>query len=160
MSGLFCTNFSTSLLCWKPCYSVWCGSCYTPHPLDGLPHFIPTEESGFEWHPPEGDSRYLQARDGVHLVTPFHCYLCVFQNVAHINPNPSETRDERLLCCIHHFNLDAMWGREPSMVDSASGQLNSWFSIWQLIKHLEAVGIEPSFPSLGPFPMEDFLALE
>ena len=42
------------------------------------------------------------------------------------------------------------------MVDSASGQLNSWFSIWQLVKHLETVGIEPSFPSLGPFPMEDF----
>jgi len=115
MNELFCANFAHSRDCWRPCNSVWCGSCYTQHPLDHFPRLTPTDESGFEWRPESDLQRYTQARDGDHLLLPFQCDLCVFRNLTCRNPH-ANSPDDFLLCCIRRVNLDAMWGREPSTV--------------------------------------------
>lgn len=149
MSGLFCANFAHSRECWPPCRSVWCGDCYTTHPLDRFPRHIPVDESGFEWRPIEDQRKYLHARDGDHLITPFQCDLCVFRNLQHRNPTASHLQDDFLLCCIRRVNLDAVWGRESSTVDSTLRGAK------QMVRYWSSVGLKPTFPPLGPYPVSD-----
>lgn len=79
-NGLFCTNYLHSRGHWKPCDSVWCGSCYTPHPDDRFHRFVARDESGFEWCNSKIPQQYQVGRDGNHLVTSFQCDDCVFLN--------------------------------------------------------------------------------
>jgi hypothetical protein len=108
MSGLFCANFSSSRSFWSPCNQVWCGDCYTPHPLDKFYHYVPTDEAGFDWRPQEEQNRFRYARDGDHLLTPFQCDLCTFQNLQMRNPLPNSPKDDLLLCCIRRVMLDSL----------------------------------------------------
>ena len=103
-------------MCWTPCRKVWCGKCYTPHPLDKLFRFEVTDEDGFDWRPAEERQRHLHAREGDHLLTPFQCDLCMFRNFQGRDPLKADAKDDLLLCCIRRANLDAVWGRETHTV--------------------------------------------
>jgi hypothetical protein len=149
MSGVFCANFSHARDCCAPCNQVWCGPCYSAHPLDRFPRYTPADEDGFEWHTLKDALRYIHARDGDHLLTPFQCDLCVFRNLKGRNPVPDSNLDHALLCCICRVNLDAVWGREPSTV------ANSLRGAVQLVQQWAKVGLEPTFPALGPYPVDD-----
>lgn len=153
MKGLFCANFAAPRRHWKPCESVWHGRCYTPHPLDRFPHYVVTDEDGFDWRPPEALSRYKIARDGDHLLTPFQCDLCCFRNLQHRDPLPSLEKDTLLLCAIRRANLDAVWGRESQTVAATLRAAQSMVKLW------DKVGLTPQFPPLGPFPVSDSLGL-
>jgi hypothetical protein len=128
---------------------VWCGECYTPHPLDKFFQYTPSDEGGFDWRPQDDLLRHRQARDGDMLLTPFQCDLCVFQNLQHRNPSPHNPKDDLLLCCIRRANLDAVWGREPQTVQATLRAAKQMILMWQ------QVGLVPSFPALGPFPVSD-----
>jgi hypothetical protein len=118
--GLFCSNFGRE--CgpgFDICRRVWCGECYKPHQTDNFHVFVPKDESGFEWRrKPKDALRFKTARDGDHLVTPFQCHLCHFQILTLRNPSESNHKDALLLCCLIRANLDALWSRESSTVDS------------------------------------------
>lgn len=110
----------------------------------------PTDESGFEWLKKEKDSlRFLQGRDGDHLMTPFQCDWCVFRLLTHRIPSPTNRQDEFLLCVIRRANLDALWGREESTVLANRRNMDQLLRLWQ-----DQVGMEPSLPSLGPYPTQ------
>jgi hypothetical protein len=49
MKGLFCVNFATPRLHWRPCKAVWHGRCYNPHPDDHFFYHVATDEDGFDW---------------------------------------------------------------------------------------------------------------
>jgi hypothetical protein len=49
------------------------------------------------------------------------------------------------------MNLDALWGRETSTVDSTAR------AVRQTITLLQPLGIRPQYPQLGPFPLDDSL---
>jgi hypothetical protein len=149
MSGVFCANFASSRMCWTPCRKVWCGKCYTPHPLDKFFCFEVTDEDGFDWRPAEERLCHLHTRDGDHLLTPFQCDLCMFHNLQGRNPLKADAKDDLLLCCIRRANLDAVWGRETHTVQ-ATLRLFS-----QLTCQLSLVGLHPNLPALGPYPVED-----
>jgi hypothetical protein len=55
------------------------------------------------------------------------------------------------MCCIRCLNLDALWGKESSTVDSTAR------AVWQTVTLLKPLGIQPQYPSLGPFPSDDAL---
>jgi hypothetical protein len=149
MTGLYCVNFAHSRGHWPACKQVWCGSCYTTHALDRFPKHEPVDEEGFNWKPAEEQLRYTQARDGDFLLAPFQCDLCVFRNLQGRNPTNASLQDEMLLCCIRRINLDAVWGRETSTVAATLRSAKTMLRTWQL------VGLTPSFPALGPYPVED-----
>jgi len=136
---------------WKPCESAWCGSCYLPHSDDRFHRFVPRDEGGFAWSASQELQRYQVGRDGNHLVTVFQCDDCIFLNLLHRRPLSHSTRDNLTLCCIHHMNLDALWGRETSTVDSTAR------AVRQTITLLQPLGIRPQYPPLGPFPLDDSL---
>ncbi len=134
---------------------MWCGSCYTPHPLDHFHVFTPKDESGFEWRRnPEDALRYRMARDGDHLVTPFQCHLCHFRAITGRVPDDKNLQDSRLMCCLIRANLDAFWGRETGTVEGNRRHLD------QLIKLWAEVGMAPTgLPSLGPYPRKDVFGM-
>ncbi len=112
-----------------------------------------TDDDGFDWRPAEDLTRYREARNGDHLLTPFQCNLCCFWNLQKRDPILLLARDDLLLCCIHRANLDAMWGRESHTVD---GNLRS---IKHIVRLCEKVSLEPQLPPLGPFPVRDSLGM-
>jgi hypothetical protein len=114
---------------------------------------VPTDEEGFDWRPQDELARHRVARDGDNLLTPFQCDLCSFRNLQQRNPITHDPRDDLLLCCIRRANLDAVWGREPQTVQATLRAAKQMISQWQ------HVGLEPYFPALGPFQVEDLLGL-
>jgi hypothetical protein len=146
MKGLFCANFAKARDGWKACEGVWCGACYTAPEKVKFYRHAPKDEEGFHWARKSFAKRHMHARDGDHLVTPFQCDLCVFRNLQGRNPGP---HDELLMECIRQANLDALWGREASTVDSTLRAAR------QTIKMLAQVQLRPPYPMLGPFPTED-----
>jgi hypothetical protein len=109
-NGLFCGNFGYKRGgCFEICRCVWCGACYTPHHLDNFHVNVPADESGFEWLSKEKDAlRFLQGRDGDHLMTPFQCDWCIFRMLTHRIPSSTNRQDEYLLCLVRRANLDAL----------------------------------------------------
>lgn len=153
MNGIFCANFATPRHIWTACQHVWCGKCYVPHELDRFYHHIPVDEEGFDWRPATDLTRHRLARNGDHLLTTFQCDLCLFRNLQGRNPLDDSPKDALLLCCIRRANLDAVWGRESDTVNATLRAVKQMVRMW---RH---VGLEPSLPALGPFPVGDSLGL-
>jgi len=144
MSGIFCTNFAIPQSGWTACNSIW--GCYTPPDLVQFHQTLPQDEGGFHWVVAKDQSHHNRARDGDHLVTPFQCDLCVFCNLKGRNPTP---HDALLMACIWQANLDACWGRETATAASTVHAMR------HTLKLLAPVGLDPPYPPLGPFPVED-----
>jgi hypothetical protein len=153
MKGVFCANFATPRLLWKPCGSVWHGRCYTPHPDDHFYYHVVTDADGFDWRPRDMALRYKEARDGDNLLTTFQCDLCWFRNLQLWDPLPNHPQDQLLLCVIRRASLDSLWGREPQTVTSTLRAARNMVQQW------EKVGLSPQFPPLGPFPVRDSLGM-
>jgi hypothetical protein len=98
------------------------------------------------WTPIKDSGRHTYGRDGDHLITPFQCDLCIFRNLMNHNPLPNDTL---LLACIRQVNLDALWGREPSTVDSTKRSVNQLLNLWQQLN------VTPTLPIIGPHPVAD-----
>ena len=109
------------------------------------------DESGFVWSASQEAQRYQVGRDGNHLATTFQCDECVFLNLLHRRPVKDSPRDNLTLCCIRRLNLDALWGKETSTVDSTAQ------AVHQRVALLNPLGILPQYPPLGPFPLTDSL---
>jgi len=88
----------------EPCIQVWCRSCYVTLDRNEFLVARPIDEGGIELQEEADQLRFLKGRDGDHLVTPFQCDLCHFQNIMDRDP-------EKL---IRRANLDALWAREWS----------------------------------------------
>ena len=84
-------------------------------------------------------------------MTVFQCDDCVFLNLLKRRPLPHSPRDNLTLCCIRRLNLDALWGKETTTVNSTTR------AVRQTVQLLEHLGIQPQYPALGPFPVEDNL---
>ena len=149
MTGLCCANFSSFRGGWAPCRSIWCGGCYTPHPQDNFHQHVPTDESGYEWAKPIDKDKFKVARAGDHFMVPFQCDKCLARMLLGRSLVVGDRKDELLACCIRRANLDALWGRESSTVLANTRHLRQLLDTWKL------VGIPPTLPPLGPFPMED-----
>jgi len=65
----------------------------------------------------EEESRFMIARNGDNLVTPFQCDTCHFVNIMKREPLDDLASDVRMLKCIRRVNLDAFWSREPGTVN-------------------------------------------
>jgi hypothetical protein len=97
---LFCVNYSFKQGPWKPCLQVWCGPCYTPIDNNEFPIALPTNEDGLVNEEEKWSKRYLEARNGDNLCTPFQCDTCHFRNLMHHESHPNLAQDLRILKCI------------------------------------------------------------
>jgi hypothetical protein len=94
--------------------------------------------------------RFQEARrDGDHLLTPFQCDVCHFQNVKQRNPVETSHQDQLFMTCIWRATLDSLWSRERGTVNGNRREGERHLS------NCEALGISEPYPTRGPFPLED-----
>jgi hypothetical protein len=74
--------------------------CYTPIDNSEFPIALPTNEDGLVNEEVKWSKRYLAARNGDNLCTPFQCDFCHFRNLMHRDPQPSLAQDLGVLKCI------------------------------------------------------------
>ena len=104
----------------------------------------------------ERDSgRFLKARNGDNLMTPFKCDLCHFRDIWGVNPDVSSRRDRWRLTLIRRANLDAMWAREPTTVSSNTRDARLLESIGS--GELQMSGV---MPQMGPYPSGDSFGMK
>jgi hypothetical protein len=94
--------------------------------------------------------RYLEARDGDHLVTPFQCELCHVRNILGRDPQLNPASDVRLIKLIRRASLDAFWCSEPKTVEGTLREARRGLRIASSLGFRDKL-----FAQLGPFPVED-----
>jgi hypothetical protein len=113
------------------------------------------DEGGFEIKEVVDEFRFLRARDGNHLVTPFQCDLCHFRNILGRDPVYNLPQDIRIQKLIRRANLDALWSREPNTVRTTLAVGRQGASI------AASLGIKDKlFKPMGPFPLEDSFGMD
>jgi len=111
---------------------------------------LPTNEDGLVNEEEKCSKRYLEARNGDNLCTPFQCDSCHFRNLMHREPHPSLAQDLRILKCIRRANLDALWSMESRTVNRTLTECKRGLDI------AASLGFKSKlFPPMGPFPLED-----
>ena len=153
LKGIFCSNFNHSRGIWSPCRSVWCATCYVAEPSVKFHINAPDEDEGVVWKRKGESSKFLQARSGDFIFTPFQCDVCSFRNIQSRSPLPSSQADQRLLAYIRRANLDAIWSRTPGTI---SGSL---VGIRKILKTAELLNMPSPLEDLGPWPVEDIHGL-
>lgn len=152
--GIFCANFSSPRGSWPPCRKAWHGKCYkTP---ENFSIFVqkPEDDLGNAWVKTSDQDRFLCGRNGDNLLFPFQCDLCWFRNLKGRDPDYTSISDSTLLKYIRRVNLDGMWSREPSTIRS------NLKAVEDTIKMLKELDLDPSFPPLGPWPLDDAIGFK
>ena len=133
-----------------PCHQAWCGKCYTPLDNGEFKVAVPKEADGEVVLEEKDKLRYLEARDGDHLVTPFQCETCHFRNILERDPQDNLARDVRLMKLFRRASLDAFWCSEPKTV---AGNLRE---ARRGLRIASSLGFRNKlFTPLGPFPLGD-----
>jgi hypothetical protein len=99
--------------------------------------------------------RFKEARDGDHLMTPFQCDSCHFENCKKRSPIEGNLQDEVALLGIRRANLDALWSRERSTVRANRLQGKMWISVSE-----SAGWTDHGLPKRGPYPVEDTFGMQ
>ena len=133
---------------------MWCAGCYQYD--SEITFFIKQAEDdeGIAWKRKKDDRRFLVARNGDHVSTPFQCDLCIFRLLRGEDPDPTSVQDALLRACIRRVNLDAFWSREKSTVNGTYNRLKSAVAI------SNSLGLSGGYPALGPFPERDVCGYE
>jgi hypothetical protein len=153
--GIFCANFSTKRGPWTPCHRAWHGRCYCTTDNGEFPIAKPQDEAGeFMIQDSEDEERFLVARDGGNLVTPFQCDFCHFVNIMGQEPLEGLASDVRLLKCIHRINLDAFWAREPGTIRGVLDEAKRGIAIASALGFAQTL-----FWPRGPFPPTDTMGV-
>jgi hypothetical protein len=148
--GIFCANFWNERGPFARCKGAWCSDCYKP--LGNKRFLIRTsvDDDGFKIERAGDDIRFLQARAGDNLLTPFQCDLCHFRNIMKRDPVKDHWADREILEYVRRANLDAFWARESNTVNN-----NLRDAVRMEGKVASRLGIPSITPPMGPFPVED-----
>ena len=152
--GIFCANFWCRQGHFAPCHRAWCGKCFTPI---GTTKFMIRQEMDTDGVPldtKDEGTRFLVARKGDHLMTPFQCPLCHIRNMILHDPDPNNPKHNRTIEYIYRAILDLLWGREESTVRK---------NLSKAIRMEEAMdefGLDSCTPEMGPFPLKDIWGMK
>jgi len=136
------------------CFGAWHATCFFQHPKDKFPVLAVKDlENSLvdeEYLIDDDLARFMIARDGDHLMTPFQCENCHFFNMRSRARNMNSQEDELLAICIRRATIDSFWGRERSTVSSTLGLAE------RLLADQEMLGSElEALPRQDPYPESD-----
>lgn len=109
----------------------------------------PENDEGAEWLKKKEETRFVHARPGDMLSSPFQCDVCWFVNLQQREYNLSSPADRLLCAYIRRVNLDIMWSREESTVANTLRQVIKGKTL------SSELGLSPVQVSVGPWPVED-----
>ena len=136
-----------------PCDGAWCGKCFVPRGFKPFPVKTLVDEEGRELADAGGPKRFLEARNGDHLMTQFQCDLCHFRNIMSRDPNHFEVEDREILEYIRRASLDAFWSRESNTVNTNRSVAK------RAMKTIGRLKMPPLLPPMGPFPLRDDMGM-
>ena len=110
---------------------------------------LPENDEGSKWKKKTDIRRFMVARDGDMLCSPFQCDHCWFINLKKEEPVDRSYEHQRLLGYIRRVNLDLFWSRERATVANTLG------SVRKGMKMSEELGLKPQNICLGPWPVDD-----
>lgn len=154
LQGVTCANFGLNRGPGKRvCMNSWHGSCYRAHPKDQYP-ILTTQDLedslvDDEQMEEEDPLRFKEGRDGDHLLTPFVCDYCVFEDLEGRTPNFSLTEDECNMVAIRRVLLDSLWARERSTVAANRREGDKYLSIHG------SLGVTNPYRARGPYDLTD-----
>ena len=101
LQGIICANFGLKRGANKRlCLNAWHGSCYKAHPKDKFPTLKTQdlEDSLIDDEQMEEEDplRFKEGRDGDHLLTPFVCDECVFEDLQGRSPDVTKIARGRM----------------------------------------------------------------
>jgi hypothetical protein len=117
--------------------------------LIAFPRQTPVDDDGVDQRLVGDELRFLEARNGDNLLTPFQCDLCHFRNILGRGPVPSSFKDSKILAFIRRANLDSFWAREPNTVGA---NLREAIRMERFADNLCLPSVTPA---MGPFPLRD-----
>jgi hypothetical protein len=109
----------------------------------------PENDEGAKWKKQKEEQRFLSARRGDMISSPFQCEYCWYSNIYKAEANHWFMNDIRLLAYMRRVNLDVMWSREPSTVIST---LNT---LVKARKCSEQLNMPSVTIQVGPWPVAD-----
>jgi hypothetical protein len=116
--GIFCGNFMSRRGNCALCKGAWCPPCFRPLGRIHFPIALRYDDEGEVITSDDEEKRFVEARAGDHLMTPFQCEICHFRNIYARDPITRDLQDEECLEFIRRGVIDAFWSREPSTVKS------------------------------------------
>jgi hypothetical protein len=147
--GFFCANFFNKRGPFAPCKNCWCGSCYEPSDLLEFPRQTPVDDDGVDQRLVGDELRFLEARNGDNLLTPFQCDLCHFRIILGRGPVRTNFKDSKIMAFIRRANLDSLWARETNTVAT---------NLREAIrkeKFTDQMNLPSVTPPMCPFPLRD-----
>lgn len=130
---------------------MWCHGCYESKNEDGFPRRALMDEGGRTVEDQDDGSRFMFGRGGDQFMLRFQCDMCHFQNIKGRDPVPTNGLDDKILRSIRRANLDAMWAREPSTVDTNRRQVKEMV----LLSARMYGGDSSIMPEMGPNEVSD-----
>jgi hypothetical protein len=141
------------------CKGAWHGSCYKQGPKDDFPVLNQDVEAedliSDDKMEDEDPGRFREGREADHLITPFQCDACHFENCKKRPPIEGNLQDEVAFLGIRRANLDALWSQERSTVRANRLQGKMWVSVSE-----SAGWIDFGIPKRGPYPVEDSFGMQ
>jgi hypothetical protein len=152
--GIFCANYSSRRGNFVPCEGAWCPGCYVPLGILKFPIRHKVDDDGDTVVEEEDKIRFLCARAGDHLMTPFQCEMCHVRNLLGQNPRADKPSNTALKAMICRANLDSVWSRESSTVRSNLKEAR------RMERTMQKYGLPSATPSMGPWPLEDSVGMK
>jgi hypothetical protein len=102
-----------------------------------------------KWKKKREELRFISARKGDMLSSPFQCEFCWFANINKSESNDWYPNDAKQLAYMKQVNLDMFWSREKSTVQ------NTLSTLLRSKKCSEELGLQPIPLNVGPWPITD-----
>lgn len=141
------------------CDGAWHPHCYTKGRKDKFPKLFPSDLEDTilpldDLRDDDDGDRFDTARTGDHLMCPFQCDECQFQNVYGTPPDGTSHQHSLALLCIRRANLDAFWARENGTV------VQNWREAVRFHEEASILGISDPYPPRGPWPVHDVFGMK
>jgi hypothetical protein len=105
-------------------------------------------------HTKADSSRFMKARRGDSLMTPFECDLCVFRKLRKREPDATKPIDVYLQAGIRRILLDALWSKETTTVSGTASKIAEGLRI------STSLDLTGPYPEPGPLPAYDHCGYE
>jgi hypothetical protein len=111
---------------------------------------LPENDEGFVWRKGKDEGRFLRARKGEMVCSPFQCDFCWFINLKGRIFDKRRAEDRLNLSLIRRVNLDMFWEKEPSTI------VGMYQMFTRAETHAKHLGLTPSFLTCKrPWPVAD-----
>ncbi len=161
--GIFCANFSNSILDYASCQKVWHAQCYECLGLGTscdlkfpIKEMKDENDNPWSWYKQqEKEYRINHGVAGAHLslLMPFLCERCWMRILEKRSPQPG--RDDTLVACIRRVNLDAMTGKSEYTIKGHLGRSRTK----RILTFNSKYGNTPTFEPRGSLPPMDLVGM-